>query len=280
VIQNLDAYTDAKDLDLEAGIPDHKIPVLLAIYLDQVGSQGIDLQGLTVELLLPLALMNVPLDQHPIPAQFGLPQPLARDCHVVVRSQERLEGYRAQGRWQAKWQQLQALPTINAGKVFVPGTENLPQLQRQLSQPDKLGLKLNRSPSTGLQGELGILLGTGAPIALWVRQENAAVNWENLFARQVFCCLEPDAQADSGEQGLHCCIATGAQPRAEESGGRCRSIALAALPQRVSTVRQDAPDIDEESSLKESLELGHHLSFLWEDPKRVPPKMTYSTGSL
>jgi hypothetical protein len=274
VMQHLGKYADAKDLNPEAGIPDAKIPVLLADYLEQVGNRGVDLRRLTVELLLPLTLMNEPIEQRLIPVEYGLPESLAKNCRVVVRSQERLEGYRALGRWQTKWQQLQDSLENSAGRVFVSGTENLRQLQRQLSQEDKLGLQLTRSPSTSLQGELGILLGTGAPVALWVRQEAATVDWESQLARQVFGCL--DHQSGSGEPDLRCCLAACSQPPSEELGDGCRSIQLAALPQRVSTIRQNAPHIEEESSLNQSPELGHHLSFLWEDPKRVPPNIIYS----
>jgi len=269
-------YADAENLNPEEGIPCNKIPVLLADYLDQVGSLGIDLQHLTVELLLPLSLMNEPIEQRLIPAKFGPSQPLVKDCRVVVRSQERLEGYRSLGRWQTKWKQLEKLLETNAGKVFVPGTENNKQLQKQLSSDDVLGLRLNRTPSTDTQGELGVLLSTGAPIALWVRKEDPAVNWEELLGQQVFCCLEPGSPVGSGEQaGVGCCLESRNLSSVVDPGSCCRSIKLAGLPQKVSSVRQNAPDLDEDSELEQSLELGHHLSFLWEDPKRVPPKITY-----
>jgi vWA-MoxR associated protein C-terminal domain/Trypsin-like peptidase domain/vWA-MoxR associated protein middle region (VMAP-M) 1 len=273
-------YPEAKDLHPEEGIPEDKIPVLLADYLDQVGDLGIDIQQLTVELLLPLSLMNTPIDQRPIPVRSGLPQSLVKMCHVVVRSQERLEGYRARGRWQTKWRRLQDLLETNAGKVFVSGGENIRQLQRQIVLDDVLGLQLTRKPSTDLRGELAVFLSTGTPIALWVRKENPTVNhWGTCLTHQVFCCMKP------GEtEGVRCCLESCGEFGLGEPEACCRSLQLAALPQQVAQIRQNAPDFEEDGTLDQFLhqsdELGHHLSFLWEDPRRVPPTITYSNSVL
>lgn len=273
-IQDLSRYDDAKELNPEEGISDDKIPVLLADYLDQVGQRGIDIQQLTVELILPIALMNAPIDQRSIPVEFGIPQALSKVCHVLIRPHERLDAPRFLGRWQTKWQRLEALLNTQAGLAFVPGTGNLRQIQSRLNADDRVGLHLTRSPSLGNQGELGILIGTGTPIALWVRQDDASADWETQFSCQVFCCL---ANQDNSEGQVVCCLRSGLA----DQMGACQSLLLGELPNQVASLRQNAPDLeDETSNFEQSLELGYHLSFVWDNPKRVPPDMTYSLKSL
>jgi vWA-MoxR associated protein C-terminal domain/vWA-MoxR associated protein middle region (VMAP-M) 1 len=268
---DVDTYPDSQDLSPEDGIPKDKLPVVMACYLDQVGERNIDIQQLTVEFWLPLSLVNEPIEQQPIPTQLGFDQFLAQECgQVMVRLQDRLKETRMLGRWQTKWQRLHKVPPEKAGVAFVPGTGNIKQIYRSLSPDHVLGLRLTRKPQTEKVGELGALIATGTPTALWVRQEGSIVDWESQFSQQIFGCMGGETFVDLEPSESRCCLSCPDSSLAPPDSG-CRSISLADLPQQVATVRRNAPDLDEDTPLEQSVELGHHLAFLWEDPNRVPP---------
>lgn len=228
----------AAPLDPEAGVSLNDIPNFLADYLDQVGSRNIDLQTLTVELFVPLALLNNELEQWLIPDEFDEPLILGKECGVIARSQERLDGYRYRGLWQTKWQQLKQQEDCEACSLFVLGATNLRQELKAA-----LGLKLAQPPNTERGGELALLLRNATPIALWVRQSVAEIDWgEKMDSLILNGCLK-------------------------------------AIPERVTQVRRDAPDLDP-TDPPPVLDLGHHLSFVWEDPQRVPPTIQYSGKTL
>ncbi|NJO75929.1 MAG: trypsin-like peptidase domain-containing protein [Leptolyngbyaceae cyanobacterium RM1_406_9] len=241
----LERYTEeAIAINLEAVNYDH-IPLLLAAYLDEVGARGIDLQHLTIEFFLPLNLINKAIEQSWIPAEFGYPIPLGigSDCpHVVIRSQDRLDYRRSLGQWQTKWQQLQDVKSNPSTNVFISGDRNLRQLQTALKTA--LGLKLTQMPQTTKQGEIALLVATGTPVALWVRCQSNDVDWENCIDQQV----------------LNCCIET--------------------LPQQILSLRRATAELEDEAERELSQELGHHLSFLWENPDHVPPEIVYSSAPL
>jgi len=238
-------YTDeAIAIDSEAVSYDH-IPLLLAAYLDEVGAKGIDIQHLTIEFFLPLALINKAIEQSWIPAEFGYPFPLGigADCpHVVIRSQDRLDYPRSLGQWRTKWQQLQDSKADSAIGILIQGDRNLRQLQTALKTA--LGLKLTQMPQTTKQGEIALLVATGTPVALWVRCQSNDMDWGT--------CLE--------QQVLNCCIDT--------------------LPRQVRDLRRATAELENETDREVSQELGHHLSFLWENPHHVPPKIVYSSDPL
>ncbi|MBD2261110.1 trypsin-like peptidase domain-containing protein [Pseudanabaena sp. FACHB-2040] len=236
---------DPSQIDPQAGIKYEDIPAMIASYLDQVGRRGIDLQNLTVEFFLPFSLINRDVEQCCIPAEFGFPKPLGIDedcCHVVLRSQERLEFARGLAAWQSKWKQLDDNGQQKAMNLFIRDETASPkQLQKALQTA--FGLKLTRLPKATNQGEIGLLLATGTPAAIWIRS-SAEHSWEELV----------DTQVLSGSLGQ--------------------------VPNQVLALRRNTLELDEEDDLEMSLELGHHLSFLWEDPHRRPPEITYSDKNL
>jgi len=242
--KNLERYTEEPlTLDLEAVSYDH-LPLLLAAYLDEAGARG-DLQQLTLEIFLPFTLMNKALEQSQIPAEYGFPFPLGigEGCpHVVIRSQDRLDYGRGLGLWQTKWQQTQDQQSAQAATIFIPGESNLKQLQRALSTA--LGLKLTTLPLATSRGEIGLLLATGTPAALWLRRQSAEGDWHTCLDQQVLNCR------------------------------------IEALPQQVLALRRTTPELEHESEREVSRELGHHLSFLWENPHHVPPEIIYSNNAL
>jgi hypothetical protein len=278
VFQACDGYPEAQDLNPEEGIAKDKIAVLLADYLDQIGTR-IDIHRLIIELWLPMSLMNEPFDQQPIPSPDGFfPIVLAQDCHVIVGLQDRLAVTRMRGRWETKWQRLQALLEKNAGFYFESGIDNIDQLRKNLRPDDVLGLRLVRKPRLDKLGELGALIATGTPAAIWPRQTCTGADWEGCLAQQVFCCMQSGTSPGAGETVIEqCCLSAGVEARSRAS---CQSISLAELADRIKTIRQNAPHLEEEDDLEQSREFGHHLAFLWENPNRVPPDSPYSHDSL
>jgi hypothetical protein len=241
-LDKLSEYPDAPAIDLEAGVTLEAIPYVLASYLEQVDERVIERCDLTIELFLPLSLINHPIEQRLIPALYGFPYPLGAgdDCpHVVLRAQDRLRERRAMSRWQQKWQQRPVADPSHA--VLIPGNADLRQLAKDLKTA--FGLKLPHCPQTGNQGEIGLLIATGTPIAVWVR-----------------CVVSGMATLDT----------------------QVLAAPLGKLPCHIQSLRRQAPELDDEIGLDTSTELGHHLSFLWEDPQRIPPtsKLQYSGASL
>ena len=239
-------YVDDPDsIDLTAGVKYDYLPILIADYLDQVASRGITLQDLTIEFFLPLSLINHAVEQCYVPVEFGFPAPLGVDqecSHVVIRSQERLEFARGRKAWEDKWLRLQDERSTAALNAFVDGDQYLPRaLQNELKQA--LGLKLTgRLPKAANQGDIGLMLATGTPAAVWLR-----CHTEELATR-----LNADILGD--------CLET--------------------VPGKVCEIRRNTSALDEDADPDSSTELGHHLSFLWEDFYRVPPSITYSDSQL
>lgn len=244
--QNWQKYVDQPGaIDLTAGVRYDDLPVLLADYLDQVASQGIAFQALTVELFLPFPLINEAVEQCCIPVEFGFPEPLGvgQDrAHVVVRSQERLEFARGLVLWETKWNRLQNELSAAATDALVDGDRySARALQAELKQA--LGLRLTqRLPVAANQGEIGLILATGTPAAIWLR------------------CSDRDLANRLHYDVLDDC--------------------LAQVPEKVCSLRRNTFALDEEAESDSPIELGHHLSFLWEDFYRVPPSITYSDSQL
>jgi hypothetical protein len=246
-------YSKPKENSTKKAISYEEISEVIGDYLTQVGSdRRIPLNELTVEFFIPLHLLNHALDHLKIPDDFGFPQSLCRECHVVARSHERLEGYRYRGTWETKWKRLQQSGECEVCQIFISGERELDQLINNPHQTHILGVKFCQIPSTERGRELALLLRTATPLALWVRHEpTTAEGWEPIIEREVFnCCQEHP-------QGCH----------------------LQELPEQVAQVRRNAPEI-EETERQNSDNIGHHLSFLWEDPRLVPPTITYSNQGL
>ena len=236
---------DPAAIDLSAGIRDEHLPVLLAVYLEQVAKRGILPQDLTVEFFLPLPLVNHAIEQCRIPIEFGLPMPLGVDvdcAHVVVRSQERLEFARGLPLWEQKWNQLQAALNQAALDTFIDGDDMPPsKLQKELRQA--LGLRLTKKlPKAANLGEIGILLATGTPVAVWLR------------------CHAYGLADQLRDDILNDCVDK--------------------VPEKVCALRRDTSALDENDDPASSTELGHHLSFLWEDFHHRPPNIVYSDAKL
>ncbi len=244
--KDLRKYIDgSNNIDIAAGVKYEDIPVLMADYVDQIANRDVPLQELTIEFFLPLSLINQAIEQCCIPAEFGFPVPLGIDedgAHVVLRSQERLEFARGRKPWQEKWEKLQHALKKAAIEVFLCGDQySGRELSKELKQA--LALKLTgRLPKASNQGDIGLMLATGTPAALWLR-----CHTEELANR-----LDTDVLDEFLER----------------------------VPDKVCNLRRGTPVLDEDADSNDSPELGHHLSFLWEDFYRVPPIITYSDSQL
>ena len=238
-------YLEDEFIGLEAGIAFWQIPAFVADYLDQLGRRGVDQQSLTVEFFLPLTLIDKAIERCEIPQQggFGDPMPLGlkENCaQVLLRSQERLDLTRYRPRWRTKWAMLKHLASSTAKDGFIDGDVHTAQLKDKLLPNQAFGLALTKPPDTSKRGEIALLLTTGTPAALWLRRQ--AVN-----------------------PSLRQCLQT-----------KILAVGLADAPNAVWTVRQQTPEPPHPEEVEQSLELGHHLSFLWEDPNRIPPEIDYT----
>ncbi|NEP63834.1 MAG: trypsin-like peptidase domain-containing protein, partial [Symploca sp. SIO2G7] len=146
------------------------LPQVIETYLKQVAEEHIDRSDLTIEIFLPYALMDKPLERLAIPimdGDFHEPLGIDKDCpQVFLRSQKRLDYPRLISRWQKKWAELEAHQATTAQAKFI---EKGKKLKRALKSDEVLGLKLSNSPDLSNTGDIALLALTGTPLALWLR---------------------------------------------------------------------------------------------------------------
>lgn len=152
--------------------------------------------------------------------------------HVLLRSRDRLEqNSKAKSRWRKKWLCMTTNLHAPARNLL---TKNRATLVEKLREENVIGFNLDASPSSAVGGELYKLVKAGAPFAIWLRDNPHAVS----LAQQ----LEDDLLR---------------RPLQEVSAG-------------VMALRRET-NVLAEADCPNSRELGHHLAFLWENPKHVPP---------
>lgn len=223
--------SSSKQPDLYQGLPK-----IIEAYLDQVAAKYIDTSDLTVEILLPFALMNKPLERLGIPFMgFNEPLGIADGARpqVLLRSQERVAQPRALLPWQKKWEQVEAHQATVAHTKF---TEKDKTLKRTLKTEAVLGLKLPSSPDLSNAGDIALLVLTGTPLALWVRTND---------------CTDCDWCKALDDSLL--------------------SHVLGRVPEEVLNLRRNTLELDDDTEYCKSAELGHHLAVLWENPNHIPP---------
>lgn len=151
-----------------------EIPELLKIFLAQIAKYSSS--KLTIEIFLPLDLMNQAVDSWEIDDEYDFSVTLGSQYKIVVRSYERiLPTYLYKGFWEEKWKIAQQLTDIEVGKTLISGdSNNLKKLFVELNQPDIIGLKLTTAPvQTGKGSVFALILKTAIPVALWLRQNLA-----------------------------------------------------------------------------------------------------------
>ncbi|MFG6101662.1 trypsin-like peptidase domain-containing protein [Leptothoe sp. EHU-05/26/07-4] len=212
------------------------LPEIIEAYLNQAADLDIDTSDLTVEILLPFALMNKPLERLGIPFMgFNEPLSIAGDAcpQVLLRSQERVAQPRARSPWQKKWEQVEAHQATVAHTKF---TEKDRTLKRKLKSEAVLGLKLSSSPDLSNAGDIALLVLTGTPLAFWVRNND---------------CTDCDWSTTLDTDLL--------------------SHPLGKVPEEVLNLRRNTSELDDDTEYCKSAELGHHLAVLWENPNHIPP---------
>ncbi|MDJ0695216.1 hypothetical protein [Mastigocoleus sp. MO_188.B34] len=200
--------------------------------------------NLTIEIFLPLNLLNHPVDCWEFKdgteiedLDLGFPdtQAIGQKYKVVVRSYERWrqlyqkKQYRYS--WERKWKQLEK----SACSAFSLGSEDT---VNDLVDPRQeiIGLKVVKAPEKIGRGSIfAAIIKTGTPVALWLR--NNPRNFD-------YC-----------------------QSEVERILKKCSCV-------------HDLPNTlkDERSNAKLNVEtdIGNHISLLWENPYRLPPDINYS----
>ncbi len=211
-----------------------QIPKAINFFLNEIGEYSS--HKLTIEIFLPLDLINEAVDNWEIENEFGIILKLSDQYKVVVRSTERvLPTYsRYHGFWQQKWLTLQKIikePVISNFVLW--DDDDLRRLLFELNKENTIGIKLQKTPrQTGKGSVFAVILSTATPVALWLR------------------CHLPSECNQQINGLLRCCIEQ--------------------LTKTVAEKRREAIPEPEDSHI------GHHLALLWEDPYRLPPSIDYS----
>ncbi|MBR8836633.1 MAG: hypothetical protein DSM106950_22105 [Stigonema ocellatum SAG 48.90 = DSM 106950] len=226
--------TKQSEVKNEKNLTFKEIPKAINFFLNQIGEYSS--YRLTIEIFLPLDLINEAVDIWEIENEFEVPLKLAHQYKVVVRSTERLlpTYSRYQGFWQQKWMTLQKIikePVISSFVLW--DDDDLKRLLFELNKENTIGIKLQKIPKqTGKGSVFAVILSTATPVALWLR------------------CHPPSECNQQVNELLKCCIEQ--------------------LTKTVAEKRREA------LKKPEDIHIGHHLSLLWEDPYRLPPSIDYS----
>lgn len=211
-----------------------RVSQILDSFLEQASQ--FPLGDLTIELFLPIDLLNHEVDRWTV-EDFGSATPIGCSYPVVVRSYDRCQpNYRYRRQWQRRWTQLKEVAALPASDYFVEGNgDRLNKLFAQIErQPEKVGLKIAHAPrKTGKGSIFSVILKTGIPVALWLRS-----------------CL----------QEINC----------QEEIDRVLGCTTSNIPDSVRDTRLEALELEDDQNEVEHI--GHHLSLLWEDPNRLPPR--------
>lgn len=206
-------------------------------------------KNLTIHLILPLALINEPMDScllcssQPLPVGLSPPAVRIGDRYrLVVRLSERLHPFlwnQFQELWRDKWGALKTLAPARVCSAFISGNEikTKEELKEKLDKKKSLGLKLSKVLDEHQYADIfSTLIYAGIPTAMWLRQNTLS---------GVDCLCEVDKL-------LHCDVSK--------------------LPEAVREKRSES------ISKTQDAHIGHHLSFLWEDPELVPASTQASLG--
>ncbi|MEW2353171.1 hypothetical protein [Spirillospora sp. NPDC029432] len=222
----------------EEPLPLGRLPALVeSLLVEDHRVAGREVPDLTIEFVLPRALVDRPFDQFQV-SVAGLPRRLGIEYPVVLRSLDRLRHRALHHNWRRKWERLRDDPENAAVHVIRrPGEYGDERLFTLLSDHATAGLALAFPPGAGGPDageggpvdELWIGLQAGVPVVVWCRDGRGPDGFD------------PDARAllDSGD--------------------------LLSLPRRVRDLRRAAV-------LSEGPDehLGLHLALIFDDADRVP----------
>lgn len=187
-----------------------------------------DSSDMLIEFLLPLSLLNEPVEWWPR-YSGEVVAPIAIYYTVVVRSVERLRNRAWHGRWKRRWTQLSDDHAPREVLWARPGQEDhIQQLEAQLAERESyVGLVLSAPPTPRAAGQQEILVGlrAGVPLILWHRTNCTS---------EEFVALVQDLTRDN----------------------------LAALPRRAKALRQRIQQLDVADRERHP---GRGLTILWDD---------------
>lgn len=192
-----------------------------------------------LEFILPLALLNQPVEWWSCELGSGMPKPLAMDHAVVVRSLERMRNRRWHPRWNRRWRYLQNGAGPARSLWIQPAGESrhhLSRLEATLAADESLvALVLSEPPrAAGSIGraEAAVAIRQGVPIMLWHRSRHRGADLDD--------ALSP--------------VITGTD--------------LLGIPGRLRHLRLGA--LSDDVAMDPQAQLGRHLSLMWDDPQRQP----------
>ena len=190
---------------------------------------------LRLEFVLPLDLLNLPVDWWPRDSSEVPNVPLALDYPVVVRSLERLQHVDWHRRWRNRWEQMKQSEPWGSSVFMSTGHQQvaLGDFDAKLSDEHCVALVLSEPPDSGREHghrEVFAALRSGLPVVIWHRTASTT--------RQYRRALETLL-----EQGLQ------------------------GLPDRLVELRRQAAACTPEDQIQH---IGRHLTVLWDDPDRKP----------
>ncbi|MFI9172384.1 VMAP-C domain-containing protein [Streptomyces lincolnensis] len=188
---------------------------------------------LRLEFVLPLELINLPVESWPLDAEdphllLGTAYPA-----VVIRSLDRLLDERWHRRWRLRWQKLKDEPTSSSWYVSIPDRDprHHEKVLAGLLDERQVAAVLSEPPERSRQRgclEIKAALRTGYPVVVWHRTSESTAEF-----RQALSDLFAGGFAD--------------------------------LLSRITRFRQEAAALGSEHD-----HFGRHLAVLWDDPDRKP----------
>jgi hypothetical protein len=191
---------------------------------------------IAIEFILPLDMLNIPVDRWHKESNSALPKPLAMDYSITLRSLERLRTSQWHRVWHRRWEVMLREPKASRAHWSASrGADHLGRLEAALAADEQVAaLVLSEPPRTS--GEVGrhevaVALRAGLPVVIWNRS----------------------VRPDRGSEALRAFLENGV---------------LADLPRRVRRLRLDA--LGEPNDRDEHL--GRNLAVLWDNPERQPER--------
>ncbi|MBC6459876.1 effector-associated domain 2-containing protein [Actinomadura sp. HBU206391] len=160
----------------------HEVPQQVAELVQEAeGGWAYDLDdSLVIEVVLPLELLNLDLDQWTRdPPGVPHPTPLGSEYEVLVRSHERLRTLHMHRAWRQRWRTLLGAEGATHWAAGEPPPD--PQLlhNRLLAEKNVVACVLSSPPDREPgRSELWMALRAGVPVVLWDRTDGAAAEFE------------------------------------------------------------------------------------------------------
>lgn len=189
---------------------------------------------LRLEFVLPLELINLPVESWPLDAAEDPHLPLGMTYPaVVIRSLERLLDQSWHGRWRLRWQKLRQEPAAGSVYMGIPGANGQHPGLPGLLDEEHVAAVLSEPPEEGRphgRKEFKTALRMGYPVVVWHRTSESTTEF-----RQVISELFAGGFAD--------------------------------LLPRVTRFRRQAAALGAGTP---EHHIGRHLAVLWDDPDRKP----------